>query len=311
MIRDKVIDAEANSKPLSGEPLPEALRALSFGVACLLPILAAGNLMKLVFFLAFRNDTYTHIPLIPIVSLFLVWTNRKSVFSRVVDRSRLGTCVLILGVITVLLARMNILHLRQSNQLSLVILGLVLFWIGAFGLFFGSHAFRQARFPLLFLLFMVPVPEPALSEIIFLLQVGSAKAAAGIFSLFGIPYLQNGLIFSLPGVAIRVAEECSGIRSTLALLIMTVLAGHLFLKATWQQVLVCLLAVPLSVVKNGLRIATLSALAIYVDPGFLHGTLHQYGGMFFFATAFLPLAGFFVLLQRTGIQPHKRSAAVS
>ncbi len=63
-----------------------------------------------------------------------------------------------------------------------------------------------------------------------------------------------------------------------------------------EAVLVCLLAVPLSVAKNGLRIATLSALAIYVDPSFLHGRLHQYGGMFFFAAAFVPLAVIFVLL---------------
>jgi hypothetical protein len=47
-----------------------------------------------------------------------------------------------------------------------------------------------------------------------------------------------------------------------------------------------------------LRIASLSALAIYVDPGFLHGRLHQYGGMFFFASAFVPLALVFVCLQK-------------
>jgi exosortase len=149
---------------------------------------------------------------------------------------------------------------------------------------------------------MVPIPEPILSKTIYALQVGSAQATAGLFSLFGIPYLQNRLIFSLPGIAIRVAEECSGIRSTLALLIMTVLAGHMFLKSAWKQILVCLLVVPLSVAKNGLRIATLSALAIYVDPSFLQGRLHQYGGMFFFAAAFVPIAALFVALRRAGAE---------
>jgi exosortase len=271
---------------------------LWFSVVCILPVLAASNLMRALFSLCFKNDTYTHIPLIPLVSAFLIYTNRNAIFTQRSTEWRPGAALILFGAFLILADRFDALQLRSENQISLVVLGLVVFWIGAFGVFFGFRALWAARFPLLFMLFMVPIPEPVLSKTIYLLQVGSAKAAAGLFGLFGIPYLQNGLIFSLPGVAIRVAEECSGIRSTLALLIMTVLAGHMFLKATWKQVVVYLLAVPLSVAKNGLRIATLSALAIYVDPSFLHGRLHQYGGMFFFAAAFLPLAGIFVLLQK-------------
>lgn len=56
--------------------------------------------------------------------------------------------------------------------------------------------------------------------------------------------------------------------------------------------ILCLLVFPLSVFKNGLRIVTLSTLALYVDAGFLQGRLHQYGGMVFFAAAFIPLVLF-------------------
>jgi len=277
-------------------------RLAGFVIVCISPILIAGNLMRMVFALAFENDTYTHIPLIPLISLFLIYTNRKAITLQVSNQWKLGAAVVPLGALAIVVARFNIFRLQSANQLSLSMLGLALVWIGAFALFFGRRAFQTARFPLLFLLFMVPIPEPILSKTIYALQVGSAQATAGLFSLFGIPYLQNRLIFSLPGIAIRVAEECSGIRSTLALLIMTVLAGHMFLKSAWKQILVCLLVVPLSVAKNGLRIATLSALAIYVDPSFLQGRLHQYGGMFFFAAAFVPIAALFVALRRAGAE---------
>ena len=286
-------------------------QAICFGLVCASPILIAWRLMRMVSALALDNDTYTHIPLIPLVSLFLIYTNRKTVFSAC-EAWKFGGVLLVAGILAISTARLNLFQLQAANQLSLVVFGVVLVWMGAFGLFFGSAAFRAARFPLLFLLFMVPIPEPILSKTIHSLQVGSAQAAAGLFGLFGIPYLQDGLVFSLPGVAIRVAEECSGIRSTLALLIMTVLASHMFLKATWKRLLVCLLAVPLSVAKNGLRIAALSTLAIYVDPGFLHGRLHQYGGMFFFAAAFLPLAVVFILLGKTEYRrPRQDSSALS
>jgi len=276
------------------------LRAIGFLLVCLSPFLIAWRLMQMVSALALGNDTYTHIPLIPLVSLFLIYTNRKTVFSQTDLPWKLGGALITVGLLAITSARLNVFQLQSANQLSLAVSGVVLVWIGSFGLFFGFPAFRAARFALCFLFFMIPIPEPILAKTIYALQVGSAQSAAALFSLFGIPYLQNGLVFSLPGIAIRVAEECSGIRSTLALLIMTVLASHMFLKATWKQLLVCLLAVPLSVAKNGLRIATLSALAVYVDPGFLYGRLHQSGGMFFFAAAFVPLALIFVWLRKIG-----------
>jgi len=51
--------------------------------------------------------------------------------------------------------------------------------------------------------------------------------------------------------------------------------------------------------KNGLRIATLSTLAVYVNPAFLHGRLHEYGGVVFFSAGLIPLALVLRLLQRT------------
>jgi hypothetical protein len=50
--------------------------------------------------------------------------------------------------------------------------------------------------------------------------------------------------------------------------------------------------------KNGLRIFTLSTLAVYVNPGFLHGNLHKYGGIPFFAVALLPMGMLLVFLQK-------------
>ena len=103
----------------------------------------------------------------------------------------------------------------------------------------------------------------------------------------------------MPGVTIQVAEECSGIRSTLALLITTTLAGYLFLQTSWRRWLLVLVVVPVAIVKNGLRIAGLSTLAVYVNPGFLTGPLHHRGGIVFFMIALLPMALLLIYLQRS------------
>jgi exosortase len=210
----------------------------------------------------------------------------------------LGAALIAPGMVLVGVSRLNLWQLGSTNSLSLLVLAMVFVWLGAFALFFGTRAFRSAAFPLLFLLFMVPIPEPALSKMIYFLQAGSTEMAEAFFGIVGVPYLRQGFVFELPGVAIRVAEECSGIRSTLALLITTVLASYLFLKSSRRRLILCISVVPIAIFKNGLRIATLSTLSVYVNPAFLKGNLHHRGGIVFFMIALVPMALLLTLLQK-------------
>lgn len=272
---------------------------ISFALLCLLPTIFVWGLLGGLLKLIFEDETYTHIPLIPLVSLYLIYTKRKSIFAKTSYAWTFGSVVIVCGLACLVLARLNIWGLIPTNQDSLAVLGFVLVWVGAFGLLFGNDAFRAAIFPLLFLLFMVPIPQPLLSQAIFLLQEGSSKAAEWNYHLMGVPFLRQGFNFALPGVTIRVAEECSGIRSTLALLICTVLASHLFLRNSLNRILLCVVAVPIAIFKNGFRIASLSSLAAYVNPVFLTGPIHHKGGALFFLFALIPMALLLRFLQKS------------
>ena len=271
---------------------------LCFLLVCLLPFALAWDSTRLLFSLVRDNDTFSQIPLIPLLSLFLIYENRAAIFAEVSIGEILGAALIIPGMVLIAIAKLNLWQLGSINMVSLLMLAAFLVWLGAFGLFFGVRAFRVACFPLFFLLFMVPIPEPALSKIIYFLQAGSSDMVEVFFRIAGVPYLRQGFIFELPGVAIRVAEECSGIRSSLALLITTVLASRFFLRTNWKRMLLCAVVVPIVIFKNGLRIATLSILAIYVNPGFLYGRLHHQGGFVFFIIALLPMALVLRLLQK-------------
>ena len=158
---------------------------------------------------------------------------------------------------------------------------------------------REASFSLLFLLFAIPIPEPLLSGIIVLLQKGSAEAVDVALRIIGVPAVRQGFDFALPGVTIRIAEECSGIRSTLALVMAAVVAGHFWLRSIPRTLLLCIATVPISIAKNALRIAVLSWLAIYVDPQYLFGSVHhQYGGILFFGFGLLTMGLAVIALQR-------------
>ncbi len=81
------------------------------------------------------------------------------------------------------------------------------------------------------------------------------------------------IVVSIPGLDIEVAQECSSIRSSLMLVVTTMVLAHLFLRSWWRKVLLIAVAIPLSVAKNGFRIFTIGELGTRVDPSFLSGRL--------------------------------------
>lgn len=272
-------------------------RAILFVLLCLLPTAFLAPAMHRVAVLVLSDQTYSQIPLIPAISVYLIYTWRDLIFKRIGHAWEFGSALVLSGTVSLILARINAFNLIATNQNSLLIFGFVLLCIGMFLLSFGLQAFRAAMFPLFFLLFMVPIPEPLLSHIIVFLQQCSSDCAAWMFQLMGVPFLRHGFDFALPGVTIRVAEECSGIRSTLALVIVSALASKLFLKHPWHRLIFCVFVIPISIAKNGFRIAFLSTMAIYVNPSFLTGPLHHRGGIVFFAIGLIPLFLILKLLQ--------------
>jgi len=165
--------------------------------------------------------------------------------------------------------------------------------------FYGIHAFRTAAFPLIFLVFIIPIPSLVLEKIILLLQRGSTEVAYGLFKLTGTPMVRDGSIFYLPGISIEVAEQCSGIRSSIALFITGVLAGQLFLKTGWRKIILLLSVFPLAIIKNGIRIVTLSLFALYVDESILNSPLHRKGGVLFFIVILIPFTTILWLLRKS------------
>jgi exosortase len=234
-----------------------------------------------------------------VISTFFIFHERETIFAGAAIGWKWAGAITFAGGTCLALARMNPWHWDLSGQITLLAIGFAFVWAGAFGIFFGENAMRAASFALLFLLVAIPIPAPLLSGTIVLLQRGSAEAVGPIFRILGVPALRQGSDFALPGITIRVAEECSGIRSTLALVMTAVLAGHLWFRSFPRTFLLCMATIPISIVKNAVRIAVLSWLAIHIDPKFLLGSIHhEYGGILFFGFGLLQMAAVLVLLQR-------------
>lgn len=251
--------------------------------------------------LSLSQDDASYLILIPIISAAVIYLERRRIFLQVSTERMFAGFFLLLGGFFALVSYLAK-NPFPSLQLSGWIITLVLFWVAGFALFLGKDALRAASFPLLFLFLMAPIPEPLLGRVISLLQQGSAWITGGLFDLVGVPALREGLVFHLASVNIEIAKECSGIRSSIALLILALLVAHFRLRRFPNKVLFVMFGLFLMILKNGVRIATLTLLAMYVDPGFLFGRLHRQGGIVFFVLAVFLLVPLLLFLQRREAQ---------
>jgi exosortase len=245
------------------------------------------------------SEDASHLILIPIISAWVVFLERDRIFKALGSDTPVGSLLLAAAAVVALAAFSMGSQSSTLNQLSVYIFALLLVWVAGFAFFFGRQSLLRARFPLVFLLLTIPIPDFILNKVIYLLQKGSAEIAAVLFDWSGVPVLRDGFVFHLARVNIEVARECSGIRSSLALLILAILVAHFYLDTFWKQLVLVMAGLFVMILKNGVRIVTLTLLATYVDPGFLYGRLHHEGGVVFFVLALLLLAPLVWLLERS------------
>ena len=248
--------------------------------------------------LSFRDELASHVLLIPVISGFLLYLERRRIFQASNYCPTLGVPLLVVILVLWFSLQTPLSTLKPLDQLSVVVAFLVLTWIGKFLLFFGTKAFRAALFPLLFLFLMSPIPAVVSEHLISALQKGSAETCYILFRVLRVPVIRHGLQFVLPGCEIEVAEQCSGIHAGLSLFIAGLLAEYALLSGAAKRTCFTLCIFPIAIFKNAVRIVTIAWLGIYVNPNFFHGALHRQGGVPFSLLAIGMMAVLIWLLRR-------------
>ena len=120
------------------------------------------------------SELYSHFLLIPLVSLYFMFMDRKAILLKTGFSFGAALPVVAAGLLLFWLGKGNQAGLNQNDYLSLMMFSLFLCINGGFIGFYGSRAYRKALFPLLFLIFMVPIPMVILDRLIKVLLIGSA-----------------------------------------------------------------------------------------------------------------------------------------
>ena len=258
------------------------------------------------------QSLHSHIVLIPFVSAYLIYIRRSSLPTNYTFSPGSAMIPFVAGVIALAAAWVPGVFgspLSLNDYLALMALSFVGF-LAAGGFFFlGRKWMTAAAFPFAFLIFIVPMPDAMADTLETASALASADAASLFFNLTGTPTLREGPVFQLPNIAIQVAQECSGIRSSWVLFITSLLAANLFLKSGWRRAVLVCFVIPLGIARNGLRVAVIGNLCVEFGPQMIHSIIHRRGGPLFFTLSLIPLFLLLWWLRRSEATGSQRSAS--
>jgi exosortase len=237
------------------------------------------------------NDYYSHGVLIPLVSLFLVVQrvrNDRTFPPAQPDRSLVPLLVVVVMVGLFLLCLAN----RAFYLAACVMVGLMagLVWSMA-----GAGVLRKLLFPLAYLLLMVPLPM--IDRITLPLALFTGVCAGGLVRFLGLDVSIVGNAVTLPNAEMVIGAQCSGVNSMIALTALMALAAYLLSGPLWGRLALVLMAVPLAMVGNILRVASLLFVARAYGANAAFTFYHDYSGIAFFMGVFLLMFPLTRLLQ--------------
>jgi len=257
--------------------------------------------------LANQNSLHSHVLLVPFITVYLIVVQRNKLPSMYRTAIAGGALMACGGLAAVVAANVWAATLSVNDGVALMTAAFVSFIAAGGFLFLGSRWMSAAAFPFGFLAFVVPLPDFAAHWLENVSVLASAEVASWFLNVSGTLMIREGTIFELPGITLRVTEECSGIRSSWVLFITSILASHVILEDRWRRLLLVAFVFPLAIVRNAFRIFVIAQLCIRIGPYMIDSIIHRRGGPFFFALSLIPLFLLLVWLRR-GEQRRSRAA---
>lgn len=191
---------------------------------------------------------YSHGFLVPLISAALAWREWRRLDSASVRPVSGGLALLGLALAIALVAIQRQAYFLASLAIPLALAGVIAY-------LYGWTYLRALLFPLAYLVLMVPLPFVA--EAALRLQVWTSAFSARVANVLGVAAQADGASVSIPGLAYVVGLACSGLSSIVALLALGALLVYLFQGAGWAKVTLLAAIVPIAMLSNGLRVASL------------------------------------------------------
>ena len=228
---------------------------------------------------------------VPLISAWLIWSRRHELGELVLMPAWSGGVIVLAGLTLYVVGVWAAEPFLARISLPPTLVGTVLF--------LGGTALTRELLPGIgYLLFMIPPPYLVLKPLTDHARLWDATATAAILPWVGVPVYQDGYLLHLPNMTLEVADVCSSIPATVALLALGAAYGYLNRRPRTIRIILLLAAVPLGIASNIFRILTTAAGAYYLGPIALHNVIHMWNGTTVFLLTFGALAVLDAALRR-------------
>ena len=273
-------------------PAPVLVAGLAFLVCFWRPIVTLGSDW-------WSDPDAGHGLLLFPVAVYLAW--RSGFVAQPRPQRVLGLSLLVVSVLV-----------RYLSGLAAELFTMRLSLMGAtMGLLVYAYGGRQIlRWWLSWLLVLLSVPLPAvvLGSLALPLQLTASRWGASLLELRHVPVQLAGNVIRLPGRSLFVTEACSGLRSLTALIALGVLVGGLWLRNPWSRAVLVVVAIPVAMALNAIRVFLTGFLVFYVAPGLAEGFMHLTEGWVIFVGAFGLLGALALVLAALERRLHRAPA---
>jgi exosortase B len=156
----------------------------------------------------------------------------------------------------------------------------------------GLGLLKAVRFPLIFMIFMIPPPNSIIGPITELMKMAVSTVTVDVLSWAGLPAAQSGVLIILGQYHLLVADACAGMRTLFMLesfgvLYLNIVVYH----SKFRNILLPILIIPISFTANVIRVIALSLITYYFGDEAGQGFLHQFAGIVLFMTGLLIMMG--------------------
>jgi exosortase len=238
-----------------------------------------------------NDPDFSHGFLIPLISLFLVWQRSQELEKLPAAPRNLGILVIVSGLFFLMVGSLAAEYFTQRISFIVVLSGIILFLL-------GRQHLKLLSFPLIYLIFMIPLPSILMLKITFPLQMLAAKAATFSLQLIDIPVFREGTVIHLVENSLEVERACSGIRSLISLLALGAVLAYFINKLNWQRALVIFSCLPIAILINAFRVSMTGILANYYGMGVAEGFFHGFSGAVLYFAGLILVAVVAVLLSK-------------
>ncbi len=234
---------------------------------------------------------------VPLVAGFIAWQRRKVLLATPIRPNGWGLVLVVWGAVQAVIATLGAELFTARLSFVIALFGVILY-LG------GKEWIKVLLFPLLLLLFMIPIPAIIYAALTLKLQLLASELGEMMIGWMGIPVLRAGNTLQLPSQTLDIAEACSGIRSLLSLGFLSLVYAYFMDKRVWMRWALLIATVPIAIGANGVRVAVTGLLS-EINTKLAQGAYHEMEGYIVFIVALIALIATHRLLSFGAKKFHK------